>query len=204
MFEDIDIRYYRFSDVFLSEKATYNDWHFFPRILTDMLGINTTHLTTDICYPYVDDMSILDYESLKKDRNYLNDKLAVVAIQKKRVVGISIFKIFSRMIYLSVFCIEKIVRGTGFARYFLNRCISLILIRYKLPIILVSTEEGYNLYKKQGFVEIEYANITKYDTRKYLSWFRPDGSSIGKYLMIYNNLSKKLNTHKSRKKSLII
>ncbi len=191
MFEDIEIRYYKFSDVFFSEKATYNDWHFFPKILTDILGINTSHLTTDICYPYIDDMSILDYESLKKDRNYLNDKLVVVAVQKKRVVGISIFKIFSRMVYLSVFCIEKIVRKTGFAQYFLKNSIGLVLIKYKLPIILVSTEEGYNLYKKEGFVDIEYANITKYDTRKYLSWFRPDGDTIGKYLMIYNSSCKK-------------
>ena len=108
MYEDIEIRYYKFSDVFYSEKATYNDWNFFPKIITNMLGINTSNLTTDICYPYIDDTSILDYDSLRKDKNYLKDKLIVVAIQKRKIVGISIFKIFSRMIYLSIFCIEKI------------------------------------------------------------------------------------------------
>ncbi len=193
MYEDIDIRYYKFSDVFYSEKVTYNDWHFFPSVIMNILGISTSHLTSNICYPYVDDDSILDYDSLRKDRNYLKDKLVVVAVRKKKIVGISIFKIFSRMIYLSIFCIEKIMRGTGFARYFLNNSLKLVSSKYNSPIVLISTEEGYNLYKKQGFVDIDYAKITKYDTRKYLSWFKPDGGSIGKYLMIYNRPSSKKN-----------
>ena len=74
--------------------------------------------------------------------------------------------------------------------------------KYKLPIILVSTEEGYNLYKKQGFVDADYTKITKYDTHKYLSWFRPCGDTIGKYLMIYN-VNKSRKSRKSRKKSRV-
>lgn len=202
MFDDIEIRYYRESDIFFSEKKDIiNYMYYVPKFLTNILGVEEDFLSTELCHPYSGEEDIFDYDRFKNDREYLKDKLVIVAIKNNKVVGICIYTIFNKFIYLKLFCIERIIRKKGFSRYFLNLSINLLRNNYNLPLILISTTEGYNLYKKQGFKDIKYDNIKRLDPTRYLEWVsNSNGRYIGKYLMkYYDKTSNKIKNKRSRK-----
>ena len=185
MFEDIEIRYYKESDIFHSSKTT-SSWYYMPSFIKNILGVNTDFLSTEICYPYVGDDDLFDYDYFKKDKKFLKDKIVCVAIKDKKVVGITIFTLFKHLVYLKLFCIERIMRKSGFAKHFLNLCISLLRNNTDIPLMLISTEEGHNLYLKQGFKDIKYSKIKMLDNIGRFKWIEKSGNnSIGKYLMLY-------------------
>lgn len=201
MFDDIEIRYYRESDVFYSESREYiNFLYHVPKFITNLLGVSGDFLSTKICYPYTDDNDIFDYDELKKNKNYINDKIVIVAVKKNKVIGICIFTIYEKYVYLKLFCIEVIIRKSGFGKHFIESCMKLLKRNTELPLVLVSTEEGHNFYKKVGFRDIEYNTIRNIDTAGKLKWTKiKDQSLIGKYLMKY--YERKYNKNKKIRRS---
>jgi hypothetical protein len=125
MYEDILIRYYRESDLFYSENIYTKQHDYLPRHVNNILKKKGLYLSSDICHPYIEKNNILDYNSLKTNKKFLKDRTIIVAIHNDRIIGICIFKIFLKMVYLSIFCIERIIRGTGFSKYFLNKSINI-------------------------------------------------------------------------------
>lgn len=198
MFEDIEIRYYRENDIFYSESREYINYiYHVPKMITNILGISGDYLSTDICFPYIEEFDIFDYDELKKDKTFLKDKIIIVAVRKKKVVSICIFTFYEKFIYLKLFCVELIMRKSGFSKYFLEACIGLLKHNTSLPLLLVSTEEGHNFYKKVNFKDVKYKDIIHLDTIKKLKWTeKEDRKYIGKYLMMYSN-NKIKSVHKS-------
>lgn len=204
MFDDIEIRYYRENDIFYSESREYvNSLYHVPKFITNILGVSGDFLSTDICFPYIEESDIFDYDELKKDKTFLKDKIIIVAVRKKKVVGICIFAFYEKFIYLKLFCVELIMRKSGFSGYFLEACIGLLKHNTNLPLLLVSTEEGHNFYKKINFKDIKYSEISHLDTIKKLKWTeKKDRKYIGRYLMIFNDEIKSLKSLRKIRKSV--
>lgn len=208
MFEDIEIRYYRENDIFYSESREYINYiYHVPKMITNILGISGDYLSTDICFPYINDNSIFDYDELKKDKTFLKDKIVIVAVRKKKVVGICIFTFYEKFIYLKLFCVELIMRKSGFSGHFIETCLGLLRYNTSLPLLLVSTEEAHNFYKKNNFKDIKYNDIKHLDTINKLKWTENiNRNKIGKYLMLYGHLKNttKTTTRIKRRKSKTI
>jgi hypothetical protein len=80
------------------------------------------------------------------------------------------------------------MRKLGFSKYFLEACIGLLKHNTSLPLLLVSTEEGHNFYKKVNFKDVKYSAIKHLDTINKLKWTeKEERKYIGKYLMMHNN-----------------
>lgn len=122
----------------------------------------------------------------------MKDKIVIVAVRKKKVVGICIFTFYEKFVYLKLFCIELIIRNTGFSKHFLETCIGLLRHNTDLPLLLVSTVEGHNFYKKCNFKDVKYKNIKHLDSIGKLKWTEEKNKKyIGRHLMMYDENNKK-------------
>ena len=195
MFDDVDIRYYRESDMFYGAKdygfktdRTGTLMYYIPDFIKRVLGVDTKFLTNQICYPYVGQNNIFDKNYLVHNNKNEKDKIVIVGVKNKKVVSIAIFKMYKMFIYLSLFCVERVMRKSGYSSHFIKTAIDIARNNSNKPIILKSTEEGYKFYLKNGFKETRYLNIKHMQNTQRFEYMDGDTNDyIGKYLMIYDD-----------------
>jgi predicted GNAT family N-acyltransferase len=152
LIDKITIRIHKESDIFYSQKEKNTIFGYLPDIITKKLSLPKKVLVSNICNPYGN--YIFDIWADKK--NYTDKKnLFLVAVNElDLVIGIALFiPNETKYVEFKAFCIEEKYGGKGIATNFIKKSLCIAKNKWKTmkTMVLVSTKDGYNLYKKNGF-----------------------------------------------------
>lgn len=147
---NVDVRPWRSSNKFYTDGFESTLWDRLPHFVTRPVGLKRKLRTSKLCHPY--GSYIFDLWSHEKQMQDPRN-LFVVALSQGFVVGILLLKPHGKQeLYLEALCIEPEFRSKGIADKLLRESIKAAHAKYgPTSILLNSTKEALNLYKRRGF-----------------------------------------------------